>query len=92
MAVENRSTLARLPGVFTVAPSPLNAVKFDLGLILVGALLLLLVQGRLALTVGWQLLLLFGYGLLGMTWLLLRTRRILTQTLAAARQDDDGPH
>lgn len=92
MAVENRSTLARPPSVFTVAPSPLNAVKFDLGIILIGAALLLLVQGQLALTVGWQLLLLFSYGLLGMAWILFRTRCILTRTLAAERQDDDGPH
>lgn len=73
---------------FTVPPSPLNAVKFELGVILVVGLLLLLIQWRLDdLLV--QFLLLSGYGLLSMGWIMFRTRRVLIQNLAEQRPHRD---
>jgi hypothetical protein len=61
----------------TVAPSPLNEVKLDLGIILTVGVLLLLVQGRVLDSVLLQLLLLASYGLLGMLWIVVRTRRVM---------------
>ncbi len=79
---------------FTVAPSPFNSVKFELGVILlVGLLLLLLLaHGRMIDAPRLQLLLLVAYGLIGMVWLLVRTRWILLrQQTAAARHSHDEP-
>ncbi len=63
----------------TVAPSPLNEVKLDLGIILAVGVLLLLVQGRVVNGLLLQLLLLVSYGLLGMGWMLIRVRRVLAR-------------
>lgn len=71
---------------FGVAPSPLNGVKRDLALVLLGALLLLLVVPRLAADMGMQLLLLAGYGVLSALWVVIRTRRVL-----AVLGGSDGP-
>jgi hypothetical protein len=68
---------------FSVAPSPLNAVKFDLGVILVLGIFLLLVHAKLVSGVGAQLLLLVAYGLASMVWLVVRTRRVLRAARAA---------
>ena len=62
---------------FGVAASPFNAVKFDLAVILIVAVLLLLTHGRLVTGSFAQFLLLGGYGLAAMAWLMLRTRRVL---------------
>ena len=64
---------------FAVAPSPLNEVKLDLGVILVVGLVLLLVQGRALDSLLLQLLLLLSYGVLGMTWIIVRTRRVVAK-------------
>ncbi len=61
----------------TVAPSPFNEVKLDLAIILCVGVLLLLVAGRVVDSVWVQLGILCSYSLLGMTWLILRTRRIV---------------
>lgn len=63
----------------TVAPSPLNEVKLDLGIILAVGVLLLLVQGRVVNGLFLQLLLLASYGLLGMGWILIRVRQVLAR-------------
>lgn len=63
----------------TVAPSPLNEVKLDLGVILMVGLVLLLVQERALDNVLLQLLLLLSYGLLGMIWIIIRTRRVMAK-------------
>ncbi|HKJ22336.1 MAG TPA: hypothetical protein VKA13_04550, partial [Gammaproteobacteria bacterium] len=60
-----------------VAPSPLNPVKLELALVIVGALLLLAIQARLSADPLVQLLWLGGYGLAAMAWLVWRTRRVL---------------
>ncbi|MDG4555250.1 MAG: hypothetical protein P9E24_13560 [Candidatus Competibacter sp.] len=75
----------------TVAPSPLNEVKLDLGIILAVGVLLLLVQGRALDSLSLQLLLLLSYGLLGMVWIVIRTRRAMTQFNRARKQYPDGP-
>lgn len=73
---------------FTVPPSPFNAVKFELGVILVVGMLLLLIQWRIN-HVLVQFLLLLSYGLLGMGWIMFRTRRILVRSLAEQRHHRD---
>jgi len=69
-----------------VGPSPLNPVKLELGLLLVGGLLLLLLHPRLVEGAGGQILLLVGYGLAAAAWLVWRARRVL----AAARRGREG--
>ena len=56
-----------------VAASPFNGVKLDLGLILLGAMALLLTELVLAWPGSWGLA---GYSLLSAFWLVWRTRRI----------------
>ena len=74
----------------TVAPSPLNEIKLDLGIILVVGFLLLLLQGRILDSLSLQLLLLASYGLLGMIWIVARTRRILNGIARGREQHLDG--
>jgi predicted membrane channel-forming protein YqfA (hemolysin III family) len=62
---------------FSVAASPLNAVKLDLGIILVVGALLLLVHGKLVSGTLAQFLVLAVYGIGAMLWLIIRTRRVL---------------
>lgn len=73
----------------SVAPSPLNEVKLDLGVILAVGMLLLLVQGRVVDSLALQLLLLLSYGLLGLIWIVIRTRRIVARL---ARERDQSPN
>ncbi|MDS4071023.1 MAG: hypothetical protein RKO24_15520 [Candidatus Competibacter sp.] len=74
----------------TVAPSPLNEIKLDLGIILVVGFLLLLLQGRILDSLSLQLLLLASYGLLGMIWIVARARRILNRIARGREQHLDG--
>ncbi len=60
-----------------MGPSPLNAVKLDLGVILVLGFLVFLVHRHLSGDVGGQFLVLICYGFAGMIWLIIRTRRVL---------------
>lgn len=73
-----------------VAPSPLNEIKLDLGIILVVGFLLLLLQGRILDSLSLQLLLLASYGLLGMIWIVARARRILNGIAREREQHLDG--
>lgn len=77
MEKESRS-VTRGRGV-TVAPSPLNEVKLDLAIILCVGVLLLLVQGRVVESLWVQFSILFTYSLLGMAWIIIRTRRIMAR-------------
>lgn len=73
---------------FGVAASPLNKVKFELGIIIcMGALLWLAVDSITA-HVGAQLLILLVYGLSAMVWLIVRTRKIVQAVIRA----DASPH
>ena len=88
---ENSPSVTARKGV-TVAPSPLNEVKLDLAIILVVGGLLLLVQGRLLDSVLMQLLALVSYGILGMLWIILRTRAVLRRIARDHVLHSDGPH
>jgi hypothetical protein len=74
----------------TVAPSPLNEIKLDLGIILVVGFLLLLLQGRVLDNLPLQFLLLASYGLLGMLWIVVRTRRVMNRMAREREQHRDG--
>lgn len=88
---ENSPSVTARKGM-TVAPSPLNEVKLDLAIILVVGGLLLLVQGRLLDSVLMQLLALVSYGILGMLWIILRTRAVLRRIARDHASHSDGPH
>ena len=75
----------------TVAPSPLNEVKLDLAIILVVGGLLLLMQGRLLDSLLAQLLVLASYGVLGMLWILIRTRKVLQRSTRGQEPRPNGP-
>lgn len=75
----------------TVAPSPLNEVKLDLAIILVVGMLLLLVQGRLMDGLPAQLLVLASYGVAGMLWIVVRTRKVLRRIVRDRESRPDGP-
>ena len=75
----------------TVAPSPFNDVKLDLGVILTVGIVLLLVQGRVLDSLWLQLLLLASYSLLGMIWIIVRTRHIMARLAREREQPPNGP-
>ncbi len=70
-----------------VSPSPLNPVKLELVVLIIVAVLLWVVHERITADPLDQLLLLGGYGLLAMAWLVLRTRRILARRAADAERN-----
>lgn len=76
----------------TVAPSPLNEVKLDLGIILSVGVLLLLAQGRVVDGLPLQLLLLLSYGLSGMIWIVIRVRRVMAKIERERRRVPDDAH
>lgn len=88
--VENSRSVTGGKGM-TVAPSPLNEVKLDLAIILVVGGLLLLVQGRLLDSLLAQLLVLASYGVLGMLWILIRTRKVLQRSTRGQEPRPNGP-
>ncbi len=75
-------------GGFTVAASPFNPVKLDLGIISVVAVVVWFAHTRVTEAPLGQLLILLSYGLLAMAWLVWRVRRI-SRRLAQA--GTDGP-
>jgi len=62
---------------FTVAASPFNAVKLELGIVLIVGFFLLLVISSVVDSPFVQLGLLGGYGAISMLWLIFRVRRIV---------------
>jgi hypothetical protein len=62
---------------FGVAASPLNAVKVDLGVLMVVGLLLLVLQSWVETAESVRIALLLLYGVAGMIWLIVRTRRVV---------------
>jgi D-arabinose 1-dehydrogenase-like Zn-dependent alcohol dehydrogenase len=81
------SSIAQRKRGFMVAPSPMNAVKLELAVICCAGVLLWLAQGRITVNPMAQLLLLGGYGCVGMLWIVFRTRRVLSR--AQSSQDDE---
>jgi hypothetical protein len=73
---------------FGVAASPFNGVKLELGFALILGAVLWLAADSITADVGAQLLLLFGYGMISMIWLVLRTRRVLRELQVAAHHGD----
>lgn len=74
-------------GSLSVAASPLNGVKFELGVILLVGLLLVPVAGRVFGEPLWQLLALAAYGAAGALWLVLRARRVLGEQTRGSSGD-----
>lgn len=86
--------MTRRGKVWSVSPSPLNAVKLDLAVVLCLELLLWLIQGLLGTGTVAQIVILGGYGIAGMAWIMLRTFRVLHvmsahKTGAAGAAHDD---
>lgn len=84
---EGDASLPRRGKAFTVQASPFNAIKLDLALILVVGIVLLIVHERLVDDQLGQLLLVAGYGLVAMLWIVMRTRHVLkkhAQTVSSA--------
>jgi len=59
---------------FRVAPSPFNAVKLELAIILIAGLLLWAVVDSITPSESTQIGILMIFGLLGAAWLVIRTR------------------
>lgn len=70
----------------TVAPSPFNSVKLDLGIIIVGAALLWIVANRIIGPWWGQILLLAAYGITGMSWIIFKINHII-RTLPTKNTD-----
>jgi len=62
---------------FTVAASPLNPVKFELGIILFIGFFLLISVGAFIESPFAQVGVLAGYGIISMVWLVYRTKRLI---------------
>lgn len=62
---------------FGVAASPFNGVKLELGIILCAGLLLWLAADSITADLEVQLLMLGGFGVAGMLWLIVRIRGVL---------------
>lgn len=87
---KNRHSVTGKRRRVTVAPSPFNAVKYELGVLLilaipVGLLIIKLVAGD-----GRQLLYLLAYGALAALWLVFRVRRVLACELGS-QKGQHGP-
>ncbi len=75
--IETGRSITRKGRSITVAPSPFNKVKFELGVVLVLLPLIWLVVGRLIADSLVQFAVLFGLGSVAAVWLVLRTRATL---------------
>ncbi len=71
-------SLSRAQKGFTVAASPLNGVKVDLAVVIVVGVVLLFTHTLLSESSLVQLSILFGYGVLAMLWIVLKTRRLVS--------------
>ena len=73
---------------FGVTASPLNCVKFELGVVFCVAAVLWLAVDSITATLKGQLLILTLYGVVGMSWIIYRTRRVLRRQLLPAEERD----
>lgn len=89
-AKENPLKLTCFAPKFMVSTPPLDGIKFELGVILVGAILLLVVQERITASLALQFLLLSGYGLAGAVWIILRARRAMSRALLSQQRYGHG--
>ncbi len=74
---EGDASLSRRRKVFTVKASPFNAIKLDLALILIVGIVVLVAHDRLVEHQLGQLLIVVGYGIAAMLWIVVKTRRVL---------------
>ncbi len=72
-----KQSITRKRRSITVAASPFNQVKFELGVVLVMLPLVWLVVGRLVASPVLQFAVLFGVASFAAGWLVMRTRNIL---------------
>jgi len=73
---------------FSVKASPFNPVKLELGIILLMGLLLILVVHRISDNVSEQLVILLGFGVISMFWLIRRIRQVVQQQTHSSGQVD----
>jgi len=71
----------------TVAPSPFNAVKYELGVLLFLAVPVWILVVKLVAGDGRQLLWLLAYGGLAALWLVVRVRRVLAVEVKAKKAE-----
>jgi len=81
-------SVAQRKAGMTVAASPLNGVKLELGIVLALLLMLWLVHDFWLHEVASQLLLLGVGGLLGMGWLVWRTQKVI-KTMELSERDKE---
>ena len=85
LARENKKTNA-----FTVAPSPFNAIKLELGIVIVLGGLLLIALDSIIEDTFVQIGVLLLAGLLGMLWIIWRTHAILKHQNDVPPEPTDG--
>jgi len=73
---EKERSVSQSRGGFTVASSPFNSVKVELGVILVLAVVLFLWHERLSQDADVQMGMLAGFGVLSALWLVVRVKKI----------------
>ena len=81
---EGASVARKRPHV-TVAPSPLNGVKLDLAIIIFLSVIIAVIVLNYFESTLTQLLYLSGYGLVSMFWLVIRTRRVMSDYQSRSR-------
>jgi len=87
---ERDASLARQGKGFTVQASPFNAVKLDLALIVVVGVVLLVVNDHLTQNRFGQFLLMAGYGVAAMFWVVIKTRRIARRLVGENNGAENG--
>ncbi len=83
---ESTKVIPKIQG-FGVAASPFNGVKIELGLSILFGALLWLAADSITADETTQWLVLLGYALISMCWLVLRTRAVLQWCLANTGRD-----
>lgn len=66
---------------FSVAASPFNGIKLDIGIFLLVGIILLVVLENISISATIEWLVLAGYGLMTFLWVFIRARKILKKTL-----------
>ena len=86
---EGDASLSRRRKVFTVKASPFNSIKLDLAMFLIVGIGILVVNERLVEHQLGQLLIVAGYGIAAMLWIVMRTRRVLKRLDQVASSASD---
>ena len=84
---EPKSGIRKKSHSFGVSASPFNGIKIELGFAIIFGAILWLAADSITANEGTQWLLLLGYGLVSMFWLVLRTRAVLRQCLAGGQKN-----